>query len=499
MAIVEPTRPAIPTLDPERVARVQGSLREYLKLAEELGYLEVIEGADPHCEIGALYELSNQHERPPVLLFDRIKGYPPGYRIAMNVLASRLTEPHRGLAAVEAARRERRRQVTPIPPELVDTGPICENVLVGDAVDVLKFPAPQWHEGDGGRYIGTECLIIEKDPDSDWVNVGTYRAQVQDAKTLTVFIEPGKQGSYIRQKYWARGQHCPMVVCVGQAPVLSRLAGQASRHGESELALAGGRLGRPVQVIQGQLTGLPIPADAEVAFEGFMPPPEEEARPEGPFGEWPGYYASNTRPEPVLRVGAIYHRHDPIITGAPPLKPTYPGRVWSNVAAAANIWDALEAAGVPGVKGVWKLQGGGSRFITVVAIEQQHAGHAKMAGLVATGCGPAAYLGRLTIVVDDDIDITDPVEVLWALATRWDPKTQTDIIDGCWTGHIDPRLDPEKRAQHDISNSRAILYATRPWHWYGEFPKVNVVSREYAEQVRAKWADKLAFLRQLGG
>ena len=496
MAITDPVRPAAPEISPERRTEVQGNLREFLTLAEEAGELVVIEDADPNCEIGTLYELSVESERPPVLLFDRIKGYEPGYRIAMNVQNARILDRDRGLEAVQLARRERRRGVSPIPPEVVDRGPVCENILIGDAVHVLKFPAPQWHEADGGKYIGTECMIINKDPDSDWVNVGTYRAQVQDDKTLTVFIEPGKQGSVIREKYWARGEACPMVVSVGQAMVLSRLAGSASRHGESEFDLAGGRLGRPIQVVKGQITGLPFPADAEVVFEGYMPPPEEESRAEGPFGEWPGYYASSTRPEPVLRVQAIYHRNSPIITGSPPVKPTYPGRTWSNVNGAAAIWDALEAAGVPAVKGVWKLQGGGSRLITVVAIEQQHAGHAKMAGLVATGCGPAAYLCRMTIVVDEDIDITDPVEVLWAMATRWDPKSQTDIVDDCWTGHIDPVLAPAKRDAHNISNSRAINYATRPYNWRDEFPKVNVVSPEYADQVRAKWADKLPFLRK---
>ena len=88
---------------------------------------------------------------------------------------------------------------------------------------------------------------------------------------------------------------------------------------------------------------------------------------------------------------------------------------------------------------LFRSPGGGPRFINVIAIEQMHAGHAKMAGLVAAGCGSNAYLGRIVIVVDDDIDITNNAEVNWALATRWDPKTQTDIIDGCWTGYIDPR------------------------------------------------------------
>ena len=94
----------------------------------------------------------------------------------------------------------------------------------GDKVNVNLFPAGKWHEHDGGKYIGTEVIIINKDPDSDWVNIGTYRVMIQDDKTLSVFIEPGKHGSLIREKWWAQGKHCPMVVCVGQPPVLGMVA-----------------------------------------------------------------------------------------------------------------------------------------------------------------------------------------------------------------------------------------------------------------------------------
>jgi 4-hydroxy-3-polyprenylbenzoate decarboxylase len=85
---------------------------------------------------------------------------------------------------------------------------------------------------------------------------------------------------------------------------------------------------------------------------------------------------------------------------------------------------------------------------------------------------------------------------MWAMATRWDPKTQTDIIDGCYTGYIDPRLPADKRESGDITTSRMIVYAVRPYHWKDQFPKVNTVSREYAEEVRKKWQDKLEFLRK---
>ena len=483
-------------MESPRINVAQGDLRALIHLAEEMRELVHIEDADPHLEMGAIYELSLEKEYPPILLFDRIKGYPTGYRVIMNIRGSRLFEEGRGLAAVQAFRQRRKHQVNPIPPEEVPTGPVFENIQTGNDVNVLAFPSPKWHELDGGPYIGTECMVINKDPESDWINVGTYRVQVQDEKTVSVYIEPGKHGNSIRQKYWDQGKACPTIVCLGQAPVLGDVAASGSGWGVSEFDIAGGRLGRPIQVVRGKITDLPFPADAELVLEGFVPPLETEARLEGPFGESPGYYSSAARPEPVLQVGAIYHRNNPIIAANPPAKPTYPGKEGKNFAAAAAIWDALEAAGVPGVRGVWKLQGGGPRFITVVAIEQMHPGHAKMAGMVATGCGPAAYLGRMTVIVDDDIDITNPTEVFWAMATRWDPKTQTDVIDGCWTGHIDPLLSPEKREIGDITNSRAIIYAVRPYHWRNDFPKVNQFRSPYAEEVRTKWASKLEVFRK---
>ena len=477
-------------------------LRTCLDIAQDMGELEVIEGADPHLEIGALYELSLQHPIPPVLLFKNIPGYPPNHRVVVNVRSSKVLNPGVGLELVQSYRKHRRKRAEPIPPVMVNTGPVMENVMEGDAVDALAFPTPHWHEGDGGRYIGTECMVIAKDPDSDWVNAGTYRVQVIDKKTLTVFIEPGKHADTIRKKYWAQGKACPMAISVGQSPALGAAAASTLAEGASEFAAAGGRIGRPISLIAGKITGVPFPADSEIVFEGVMPPPEEETREEGPFGEWPGYYASNSRPEPVLRIAAIYHRNEPIIVGAPPAKPTYPGTFFgtagSGLIRAAALWDDLEAAGVPGIKGVWKMPGGGSRFINVIAIQQLHPGHAKMAGLVALGCGSAAYLGRIVIIVDEDIDITNPAEVMWAVATRWDPKTATDIIDGCWTGYIDPMLLPENREAENTTNSRAIIYAVRPYHWKDEFPKVNTVSRDSAAEVEKKWKGKLGFLDKPG-
>jgi 4-hydroxy-3-polyprenylbenzoate decarboxylase len=474
-------------------------LRVCIDLAAEMGALEIIEGADPHLEMGAIYELSLRKRVPPLLLFRKIKGYPDDYRVAVNVRACQVFHEADGLELVQSYRKHRRQKSEPIPPRLVDRGPVLENVMAGDGVDVLKFPAPKWHDGDGGRYIGTECMVITKDPDSDWVNAGTYRVMVQDSKTLSIFIEPGKHGDTIRKKYWARGKPCPIVISVGQAPTLGAAAASTIPEMASEFAVAGGRIGRPIDLVTGRLTGLPFPADAELVYEGFMPSPDEISMNEGPFGEWPGYYAA-TGPEPVVQVKAIYHRTNPIMTASPPTRPTQPGSYYGTAGSAlfraASLWDELEAAGVPGVKGVWKMPGGGSRFINVIAIEQQHAGHAKMAGLVAVGCGSATYLGRITIIVDDDIDITNSAEVMWAVATRWDPRTATDIIDGVWTGYIDPMMLPERRAAENMTNSRIIIYAVRPYHWKDQFPKPSSVEKSYSDAIEAKWKSKLKFLQE---
>src|SRR5262249_38223596 len=156
---------------------------------------------------------------------------PDDFRVVVNVRASKLFVQGQGLELVQAYRKHRRKQSEPILPVVVESGPVLENVMLGNDVNVLKFPTPHWNKGDGGRYIGTECMVITKDPDSAWVNAGTYRCQVQDDKTINIFIEPGKHGDTIRKKYWARGEAAPFCVSVGQAPALSAAAASTPPEG----------------------------------------------------------------------------------------------------------------------------------------------------------------------------------------------------------------------------------------------------------------------------
>jgi UbiD family decarboxylase len=162
------------SVDPARRLAALGDLRTCLDIAAEIGELEVIEGADPHLEMGALYELSLRKAVPPILLFRKIKGFPDDHRIVCNVRSSRVLNDGAGLELVQNYRKHRRKASAPIASEYVDAGPVLDNVRMDNEVDIHAFPAPQWHGNDGGQYIGTECMVCAKDPDSDWVNAGTY-------------------------------------------------------------------------------------------------------------------------------------------------------------------------------------------------------------------------------------------------------------------------------------------------------------------------------------
>lgn len=463
-------------------------LRDWIARADQIGELKVLYGADWNLEIGAITEMLHHRENSPAVLFDEIKGYPKGFRVLSNTLGSmgRLCftlgmDPAPDKLSFVKAVRQRIKQVKPIPPRVVKSGAILENVLSGKDIDMWKFPTPKWHEKDGGRYIGTGSVDITRDPDEGWINLGTYRVMVHDRDTLGFYISPGKQGRIMREKYFARGEKCKVAVSFGQDPLIYLAGGIEIPWGMSEYEWIGGIRGEPLEVIEGDYTGLPIPAHAEIVVEAEAS--ADELLPEGPFGEWTGYYASSVRPEPTMKVKRLYYRDDPIILGAPPTRPPCEFNYFRCFLRSALIWEQMEAAGVRDIQGVWCHEAGGSRLLVIVSIKQRFPGHARQAGFVASQCHAGAYLGRYVIVVDEDIDPTNTNDVLWALSTRTDPEKDIDFIRRAWSGPLDPIIPKGQKG----FNSRAIIDATRPYEWKDEFPPVAESSPELKRAVFEKW------------
>ena len=468
-------------------------LREWLELVEAIGELKHVRGANSEEDIGAITEMLDHNDDSPCALFDEIANFQPGYRVLANSMGSRKRQAVTLGLDPEQASHERLLEFwrgllkgfTPIPPVQVKRGSIQENVLRDQAVDLTRFPAPVWHPLDGGRFIGTASVNIMRDPDTGAINAGTYRNQVFDKNSIGIRVAPPHHGGIIKEKHMQRGQPCPIVTVVGADPLLFLASCvEGPGFGQCELDWAGGVRGKPIEVIQGEVTGLPIPAHAEIALEGFVT--TDEFRKEGPYGEWMGYYQDGYEKDRVVRVHRIYHRNNPIILGCPQGKPPHEDNRFLAYLRSGMIWDQLEKAGVPGVCGVWSPAEGGNRLMTVVAIKTQYLGHSKQAGLIASQCAGAVEMNRLTVVVDDHVDITNLQDVVWAIVARCNPERGVEIIKDCKGSRIDMAIAPDGRELK--ANSRMIIDATTPFEWKNHPLAGNIISTpERSRATRERW------------
>jgi 4-hydroxy-3-polyprenylbenzoate decarboxylase len=460
-------------------------LREFIGFVDKLKALRRIEGADPRFEIGAITELAAGLPAEPALLFDAIKGHQRGFRIFTNAL----TAPQRAALALgidpqlrplDALKAwiEKRKTLRPCAPSVVKGAAYLENTMTDEQVDLARFPAPLWHRRDGGRFIGSGSIVVMRDPDGGWINASIYRVQVHSRNRITVqFDHGGRHGAIIANKYWEKGTPCPLAIVSGEDPALFIAGFEYLPAGQSEYEFAGAIKGAPIEVHAAPLTGLPVPAHAEMVFEGHLPPATTLA--EGPFGEFTGYYASDARPAPVMEVDAVHYRSDPILLGSPPMKP--PRFHFGLPLRAATIWQNLDAAGVTDVVGAWQHI---SQLMTVVALKQRYDGHAKRAALVAAA---HSYMARLVVVVDEDIDPSSLNEVMWAVATRCEPSEQVDIVRNAWSSALDPRISIEDKLRGITSHSKLIIEACRPFTWSDKFPSTSASSLQELRAVEEKW------------
>ena len=263
-------------------------LREFIELVEKLGALRRIEGADPRFEIGGITEIAAGRSDGPALLFDAIKGYPRGFRIFTNAT----TSPQRAALALGIdptlrpldtlkAWMDKRKSLKPRAPVAVKEAAFLQHSISGKDVDLAKFPAPIWHRHDGGAFIGSGSIVIMRDPDGGWINASIYRVQVHGRDKVTVqFDHAGRHGAIIAKRYWEHDKPCPIAVVNGEDPALFVAGFEYLPAGQSEYEFAGAIKGAPIEVHPGPLTGLPIPAHAEIVLEGHLLPMSESTLPE---------------------------------------------------------------------------------------------------------------------------------------------------------------------------------------------------------------------------
>ena len=468
-------------------------LREWVEGMEKAGELRRVNGADWNLELTATGEMS-----PYAVLFDEIVGYPKGYRVLTGMIKTvgrwlRTIGWDTNAREGELARlwKNRLKGFTPVPPKLLTDGPVCENVMEKGSIDVFKFPVPFMHPDDGGRYIGSSDAVIMQDPDSGRANFGVYRLQVHDKSTLGIYVANGKDGAIIMRKYHGRGKPCPVVAVVGVDPLLFfvSFAHISDPENTSEYDFAGWLRGSPIEVIRG-MDGLPVPAYAEVAIEGEIPP--GEFKEEALFGEWTGYGKSS--PANIIKIKRILYRNDPILTSQSPAAPSRPpakGELVADPRVSGMLWDQMEKAGARGIKSVAVYM---ARFLQVISIKNSYAGHARQIGHLATQCHGGAFMGRFTIVVDEEIDPYNLDQVLWAFARYADPERAVDIVRYCWTDRMDCGVHPwhleiSRQPSAPVYNSRCVVDACRPIEWGAQYHRSVVYPRELQEKIVKKWGD----------
>lgn len=398
-------------------------LREFIaKLEKEGEAFRVEEAIDWDLEAGAMIRRSNEMGLPAPF-FQEVKDYPKGYRLFGEALGN-----HRRIAIAmdmdpdtptrELIEEYLRRKERPIKPRVVNGGRCKENIQIGDKVDLLTFPVPMVHGGDGGRFIGTWHIDISRDLDSGWVNWGEYRHMLHGKNTMAIEAGPYTHlGFMFGQQYERRKQSMEIAVVLGAEPVSQLCAVSPAAFGVSEVDIAGGIRREPVELTKCETLDLMVPADAEIVIEGEMIP--FERMDEGPFGEYTGYSGSRVRPAPVIHVKAITYRNDPIFTMTSIGMPLAESPVNMSISWAGLFLDALRTRGLP---------------VTAVSLPPELSGLVLVVGVKATSANMAAEVAHVIwgtqkgrsipylIIVDDDVNPFDLTKVFHALAAKCHPS-----------------------------------------------------------------------------
>lgn len=470
-------------------------LREYIAKLEEEGELRHIKTeVDWNLELGAISRRAIEL-RAPAPLFENIKGYPAGYRVLANLMSG--TRPSHGRLAIAMGLPKAtpilklidefaERVQSQVKPLIVKTGPCKEVIRLGDAVNVLDLPVPLIHGRDGGRYIGTWHIDINKDPDTGWVNWGMYRHMVHDEKTLGWLATPYQHGPNIYyQKYESRGQPMPMAIAIGTDPLSSVAAATSFPAEITEAEAAGGLRGAPVELVKCETIDLEVPATSEIVLEGMVYPGER--RMEGSFGEFTGYDAGGKAPRTVFRVQCITHRKNPILTMCNPGKGWEENDVVFTINASAIIRNELKSRGIP-FKSVYVLP---PSMSVVVSSAHQYNGypHTLASAIWSTKTGVSKpYI----FIVGEDVDVTDSEDILWCLTTRLHPERGIHVFHETPISPLAPFLSRQDKEKG--TGSRVVFDATFPYSWRDEDrPLVvdlqNAWPAEVREKVLARWAE----------
>ena len=452
-------------------------LRTYLdelRGARPQEVVEVTKEVDPAYESLALLEKLEQTGRSPALIFRNFKGYT--MPVVLNLTASyeRLALSI-GTDTQHMVERfaQLAEQGKPVKWVERDVAPVKEVVYTEENVDLGQFPFPVHNELDGGEYLASGVALV-RDPDTGLINAGIYRHQIQDRDQLGWFVNPSNHGNYLTLNYEQRNEPMDVAIVIGHHPALL-LAGASKMGGiGGELEIMGGLLEESVEVVKGETVDLPIPAHAEIVIEGKVFP--GELREEGPFGEWPRYYTGSGE-KPFVKVTAITMRHDPIFQDVAPAMAEH--QILGALPRMGSLYQRVKDV-VPSVVNVSLPLSGSGRTFCYISVRKTANGEPNRAAFAVLATDPNI---REVVIVDDDIDVFDERQVLWARATRFQADKDLAMIPNSLGAFLIPTSYDYERTGKGGMETKLIFDATMPLP-SDNFPKRTRAHPDVVERIK---------------
>ena len=426
--------------DLERVAP-----QEFARVAREVS---------PDLELTGVLRKLQEANRYPATMFEKVQG--TAMPVISNVMASRkLLAVAFGCTESQLMHEYAKREEAQTAPLVVSSAeaPVHEVVDKGDDVDIYKLPNIVHCGGDGGTFISSG-VIIAKDPDTGVNNAGMYRMQIK-AKNKTG-IGPGVYSHFmhIYRKKEKLGEPLEIAVVIGHHPLFYMAGQYRGPLDTDELWVAGGLLGEPLRVVQAHTVDLMVPADAEIVIEGRVLPHIRE--PEGPFGEYT-WYLGPAMNSPVVEITAITYRKDAIYQDLFSSHPEH--NLTGLLGREATMFKRVKQA-VPTTKALTLPFSGTCRHTCYVSVKKDFDGLGKNVALAAMAADPFM---KLVVVVDDDIDVYNEAEVMWAVATRMQADRDIFIVPDAYVCELDPSAyDIADRAKRGYVNAKWAIDATKP-------------------------------------
>ncbi len=417
----------------------------------------------PRYEMSAVLTHLERRKRFPLLIFEN-----PNNRQAPVVInaqgSRRLMSVALQCKPEELARAFSERQSKPLPPVEMINAPVHEVVKTGDEIDLKEVPVLTHYNVNAAPYI-TAGIVVASDPDTGARNTSYNRLMIAGKRELRIFMAVGRHLWTLHNKLERRNEPLPIAIVIGVHPLFSLGAQALTPANEDEYAVIGGMMNEPLRLVRAKTVSILVPADAEMIIEGQIMP--NLRRVEGPFGEFTGHAVPQDQRQ-VIGVTAITHRENYIFQDIHAGYTEH--KLMGAVPREAALLKAVRLA-VPTVTNVCMPVSGNCRFHAYISISKRAPGQAKNALCAAFA---ADMLLKHVVVVDDDIDVFDEEQVLWAISNRFQADRGLVVIANAQGSELDPSAGPGG------VNAKMGLDATKP---LGGFPPELKVPEEIMKKI----------------